>query len=261
MSEAAGEARTSLDAILGGRLRLRQPIGGHRVGADAVLLAAAAGAPARRIVDVGAGVGAVGLALIQRWPEAQGALVEIDPELAALARENATLNGLSARARVVAADALDAPSRREAGLADGEADLVVTNPPFFDARSVRASPDLGRARAHVAPTRHGAASLLEAWIVASLALLAPEGRFVMIHRPDALAAILLAIGRRLGGLALMAVHPRAEQNAHRLLVAGVKGSKAPLRIAPPLVLHEASGAFTARAEAIHRGEATIDWPK
>jgi len=82
----------------------------------------------------------------------------------------------------------------------------------------------------------------------------------MIHRPDALAAILAAIGRRLGALTLLAVHPRAEQSAHRLLIAGVKGSKAPLRIAPPLALHEASGAFTAQAEAIHRGEATIDWP-
>jgi tRNA1(Val) A37 N6-methylase TrmN6 len=260
MAEAAGEARTSLDAILGGRLRLRQPLGGHRVGADAVLLAAAAGAPARRIVDVGAGVGAVGLALLQRWPEARGDLVEIDPDLAALARDNAALNGLATRARVVAADALEAARRREAGLADGEADLVVTNPPFFDALKVRASPDAGRARAHVAPARHGAASSLEAWIVASLALLAPGGRFVMIHRPDALEAILAAIGRRLGAVALLPVHPRAEQNAHRLLVAGVKGSKAPLRIAPPLVLHEASGAFTALAEAIHRGEATIDWP-
>ncbi len=256
MAEAAGEARTSLDAILSGRLRLRQPIGGHRVGADAVLLAAAAGAPARRLVDVGAGVGAVGLALLQRWPEAGGDLVEIDPELAAFARENAALNGLETRARIVAVDALDAQGRREAGLADGEADLVVTNPPFFEAGAVRASPDAGRARAHVAL----AASSLEAWIVASLALLAPRGRFVMIHRPDAAAAILLAIGRRLGGVTLLPIHPHADENAHRLLIAGVKGSKAPLRIAPPLVLHEAAGAFTARAEAIHRGEATIDWP-
>ena len=75
-----------------------------------MLLAAAAGAPARRIVDVGAGVGAVGLALLQRWPEAHGDLVEIDPDLAALARDNAALNGLGARARVVAADALEAPA-------------------------------------------------------------------------------------------------------------------------------------------------------
>ncbi len=259
MPEAAGAAPTSLDAILGGRLRLRQPIGGHRVGADAVLLAAAAGAPARRLVDVGAGVGAVGLALLQRWPEALGDLVEIDPALAALARENAALNRLEARAHVIVADALSAPDRRATGLADGKADLVVTNPPFFDARNVRASPDARRARAHVAPAREGAASPLEAWIVACLALLAPGGRFVMIHRPDALGAILAAIGRRLGGVALLAVLPRAGENAHRLLICGVKGSRAPLRIAPPLALHEASGASTARAEAIHRGEATIDW--
>jgi tRNA1(Val) A37 N6-methylase TrmN6 len=81
----------------------------------------------------------------------------------------------------------------------------------------------------------------------------------MIHRPDALGAILAALGRRLGGVALLAVQPRAGANAHRLLISGVKGSRAPLSIVPPLALHEASGAFTARAEAIHRGEATIDW--
>ena len=77
---------TSLDAILGGRLRLRQTRDGHRVGLDAILLAAAAGAPVARLADVGAGVGAVGLALLQRWPAATGALIEIDPELAALAQ-------------------------------------------------------------------------------------------------------------------------------------------------------------------------------
>jgi len=73
---------------------------GHRVGADAVLLAAAAGPPARRIVDVGSGVGAVALALLTRWPEARADLVEIDPGLAALARENAATNGLADRVRI-----------------------------------------------------------------------------------------------------------------------------------------------------------------
>ena len=255
----AATAPTSLDAILGGRLKLRQFVAGHRVGADAVLLAAAAGAPVARLVDVGAGAGAVGLALLQRWPGAEGVLVEIDAELAALAQDNAALNGLEARARVAAVDALDGLARRRAGLVASEAELVITNPPFFEAGTVRASPDPGRARAHVAAAPEGASGL-EAWIVASLALLAPGGRFVMIHRADALSAILQAIGRRLGGVALLPVQPRAEQPAHRLLISGVKGSKAPLRLLPPLALHESSGAFTARAEAIHRGEATIDWP-
>ena len=100
---------------------------------------------------------------------------------------------------------------------------------------------------------------LEAWIRASLALLKPGGRFAMIHRPDALRAILAAIDRRLGALALLPVHPSASAGAHRLMISGVKGSKAPLRIAPPLILHEADGRLTPDADAIHRGEAPIDW--
>jgi len=245
---------TSLDAILGGRLRLRQARDGHRVGLDAILLAAAAGAPAARLTDVGAGVGAVGLALLQRWPAASGELVEIDAELAALAEENAALNGLAARARVVVADALDPRSRRAAGLADEAADLVVANPPYLAADAARVSPDPRRARAHVAG--EGPTAVAD-WVVACLALLAPGGRFVMIQRADALPALLPAFAGRLGDLTLRPVHPRADAPAIRLLISGTKGSKAPLRLLPGLTLHEADGAATPLAAAIQRGEATL----
>ena len=85
--------------------------------------------------------------------------------------------------RILELDALDASARRAAGLANGEADLVVTNPPFFVSSEVRPSPDAARARAHVLAAGDAP---LQAWIVASLALLAPGGRFAMIHRPEAL---------------------------------------------------------------------------
>ena len=84
------------DAALGGRLRLKQPRRGHRVGHDAVLLAAAC--PARvgeRAVDLGAGVGAAGLALALRVEGTEVVLVEVDAGLARLATENAQLFGLS----------------------------------------------------------------------------------------------------------------------------------------------------------------------
>jgi tRNA1(Val) A37 N6-methylase TrmN6 len=247
------------DRWLGGRLTLFQPRRGHRVGTDGALLVAAAGdARQGRIVDVGAGVGAVGLALAQRSPLASVDLVELDPELKRLAESNAERNGLQARARVLRLDALDPRERREAGLADGAADCVVTNPPFFDDHAVRVSPDAGKARAHVLG-QAGAGATLADWIEASLAVLAPGGRFVMIHRPDALSAILAAIGSRIGALTLLPVHPRAGASAHRLLVLGVKGSKAPLRIAPGLILHGPDGRLTAEADAIHRGERLIDW--
>src|SRR5579872_6076147 len=70
------------DAFLGGKLRLRQPKSGHRAGHDAVLLAAATPAyPGDQVVDLGAGVGAAGLAVAKRVPGIKLILVEIDEDL------------------------------------------------------------------------------------------------------------------------------------------------------------------------------------
>src|SRR5262247_1973207 len=134
-------AEVTEDAALGGKLRLKQPTGGHRFGHDAILLAAAC--PARtgeRVVDLGAGVGAAGLALAARVPGVAVTLVEVDPALAALAAENAERNGLAARVTVVALDvAAPAADFAAAGLA--VAQRVLMNPPFNDPVRHRGSPD------------------------------------------------------------------------------------------------------------------------
>jgi tRNA1(Val) A37 N6-methylase TrmN6 len=257
MDEGSAEVafETTSDAWFGGCLQLRQPLKGHRVGSDAALLAAAA-PRAERIIDVGAGVGAVGLALLRRFESAEADLVEIDADLARLAAENAIANGLASRGRIIVADVTLAPSRRAAKLEDGLADLVVTNPPFFAPLTVRASPQEKRARAH---TFTGEGATLAGWLKGALALLAPGGRFVMVHRPDALAEILQNFEGRLGAVAILPVHPRADAPAHRVLIAGVKGARGPLSLRSALVLHDEKGAFTPKADALHRGEATIDW--
>lgn len=124
------------DAFLGGRLRLRQPPrGAHRAGTDAVLLARlVVPAPGDTLYDLGASTGAVGLAAARMSEACRVVLVERDPDLAALALENASANGLAERVAVIAADVL-APGaqRRAAGLEAGCADIVLTNPPFFEA--------------------------------------------------------------------------------------------------------------------------------
>lgn len=240
------------DAFLGGRLSLAQPATGHRAGTDAILLGACAPADAAGLAaDVGAGAGAAGLVALARAPALELAFVEIGADLVALCRDNIAANGFAGRARAVEADALRAQSRRAAGLAENSFDLILTNPPFLTAGSARASPDPARARAHVAEGG------VTAWLRACAALLAPGGALLMIHRADALADILAAAQGRIGGLRLLPVHARDDAPAARLLVAGRKGSRAPLALLPPLVLHEADGRFTPRAEAIHRGEAAI----
>ena len=66
---SAGATELTDDAVLGGRLRLKQMRRGHRVGHDAILLAAATQArDGDHAVDLGAGVGAAGLALAVRVP-------------------------------------------------------------------------------------------------------------------------------------------------------------------------------------------------
>ena len=54
----------------------------------------------------------------------------------------------------------------------------------------------------------------------------------MIHRPDALPAIHAALAGRLGDVAVRPIHPRAGEDAIRVLVTGIKGSRAPPRLQP-----------------------------
>src|SRR5689334_4802157 len=95
MSPEQSFFETTDDAVLSGRLRLRQPKRGHRIGHDAILLAAATAAhPGETAVDLGAGVGAAGLALASRVPGLSVKLIEIDENLCALAAANAKSNGM-----------------------------------------------------------------------------------------------------------------------------------------------------------------------
>ena len=245
--------------MFGGQLLLHQMTEGHRAGTDAVLLAAAAGIrPGDRFVDVGAGTGAVGLGLAVREPQAQGALLEIDPEATEIARRNIEANQLETRVSAQCVDLFDAYACREAELA-GAASLVVTNPPFYVASDVRPSPHAGRAAAHVAQASHADAH--GDWLKRCCTLLRAHGRLMVIHRPEAFPSLLKAAERHLGGLILRPVHTRAEGPALRILFGGVLGARTPLAILSPLVLHHADGTFTPEAERLNRGGPMTFWAK
>jgi tRNA1(Val) A37 N6-methylase TrmN6 len=242
---------TTDDSLLGGRVRLTQPAGGHRAGTDAVLLAASAPARAgETVVDVGAATGAVGLMAAAREPDLRLVFVERDPDLAELCRGNCRRNGVEAR--IAAVDVLDRDARLGAGLEPESADWVLTNPPFLEEGQARLSPDPGRAAAHALP-----ANGLASWLRACTGLLKPKGRLVLIHRADRVAECLDLLGRSLGGIALRFVHPSADRPAIRVLLSGAKGSRAPLAVLPPVVLNGPDGRFTPQAEALHRGDAVL----
>lgn len=245
---------TSEDAVLGGRLRLRQPLKGHRVGHDAILLAAAAGGSAgEHVADLGAGVGAAGLALAVRIKGLRVTLVEIDVALCTLAAENALLNGLDDRVETHAADVEDILSLTAAGLVQGTFDRVLMNPPFHDATKQNVSPDPRRRLAYAASP-----GLLGRWIASAAWLLKPQGLLTLIWRADELTAVQEALSAAFGDVAVMPVYPRTEAPPIRVLVRAAKSAKGACATHAGLVLNDAQGKPTAAAEAVlRRGEALI----
>ena len=248
---------TSEDAVLGGQLRLRQPLKGHRVGHDAILLAAATGGRSgEHAADLGAGVGAAGLALAARVGGLRVTLVEIDVTLAALAAENALLNRLDDRVDTHVADVEDAQSLAAAGLTPGAFDRVLMNPPFHDATRQNVSPDPRRRLAYAA-----APGLLERWIASAAWLLKPHGVLTLIWRADELAAVRNALAAEFGAVAVLPVLPRPDAPAIRVLVRATKSGAGPEAVCPGLVLNDAQGKPTAAAEAVLRGGGVLTLAK
>jgi tRNA1(Val) A37 N6-methylase TrmN6 len=228
------------DALLGGRVRLSQPRRGYRVAVDAVLLAAAVDASENtRILDLGAGVGAVGLCIASRVPGCQITGIELQPELAALAERNAALNGVSERVRTIVHD-LGHPLPRELGTFDH----VATNPPYLAAAVADPSPDASKALATVESS-----AALARWLEVATAALKPAGTLTIIHRSDRLGEIVHHLGaNNWGDIVVKQLTPAA-----RILVRARRRADAiVVESSAPLVLHRPDGGYTDEAEAILR---------
>jgi tRNA1(Val) A37 N6-methylase TrmN6 len=236
----------SEDRLLDGRVRLRQPRQGLRAGHDAVLLAAAVPArPDERVLELGCGTGAAFLCLAARVPGLAVVAVEREPELAALARENAALNGLADRVTVIEGDVANPALRRALPrCAHGFA-----NPPYWDAGT--ASPTRLRSAA-----THAEAGL-DDWTACLAAAVAHRGSATLILPAARFADGLAALAEAgFGSPALLPLWPRPESPARRVLVAARRGGKGPGRILPGLVLHAQAGDSPA-ALAILRDAAAL----
>lgn len=235
------------NALLGGRVRLRQPAKGYRAGMDAALLAAAVtGKLGERLIEAGCGAGGALMQIAARQPGMALVGLERDPAMAELASENAALNGASAR--IVTGDvaagfrALDLPTF----------DCAVSNPPFFDDPAALRAPAPGKRDAWMADDG------LACWTRFLLKGVREGGRIVVIHRADRLADLLALLGETAGSFAVRGIHPYTDEPAKRVLVQAIKTGRAPLRLLPPLILHDRSGTkHTPETEAILRGEATL----
>jgi tRNA1(Val) A37 N6-methylase TrmN6 len=250
LPDAIGD--TTEDTLLGGRVRLRQPVQGLRAGLDAVLLAASIPArPGQTVLEAGCGTGAVFLCLLARVPDLRILAVEREPELAELARHNAAVNGMADRVTILAGDITD-PS-----LLEGQrVHHACANPPYWPG-GTRPPTRLRSAATHEGPPHLGHGPALEQWAAALAAPLAHKGSLTFVLPAGRLSEAALALrAARCGGLALLPCWPRAGQPARRMLVQARKHSRQPDHLHPGLILHDDQG-WSPQADAILRAAAPL----
>jgi tRNA1Val (adenine37-N6)-methyltransferase len=227
----------TLDTFFGGRLEVRQSRTGYRFSIDPVLLAHhVRPKPGSRLVDLGTGCGILPLILAFRFPQIQVYGVELQPQLAALARQNARANGFVEAIRILTADLRGL----SAATFDGPVDVVLTNPPYRRAASGRVNPNREKAVA-----RHEVAVTLDECLATAGALLGKGGAFWVVYPAERLVDLVCGsrgVGIEPKYLRLIQSHPHAE--AHRLLLGGIKGARPGIRVAAPLCIYDRQGAYS-----------------
>lgn len=249
---------TTVDHLLNGRVALEQPRDGYRVAIDPVFLAAAVPAKSgNKILELGVGTGAAALCLLARIPELMITGIEIDAEMALLARQNADRNDVSQKLQIMLGDILSPP----AGLRGGF-DHVMMNPPYLADKKFSVSPSANKTQAH-----HEGEADLAAFMEMGMSCLAPGGTLTIIHRADRQAEILSLLaaptpGIKMGSVVVYPMWPGLKpdgtpKEAKRILVQAVRDSPVPFRLSAGLVLHGPQGGYTPQAKAILRGGSAL----
>jgi tRNA1Val (adenine37-N6)-methyltransferase len=227
------------DALFGGSVVLFQPPrgAGYRTNVDALLLAgfATSAKVASVAFDLGAGVGAVGLALLRLGAAKRVVFVEIDEHPAAMARRNLDANGWTARGEVVRGDVRDVARSRQ-----GEASLVVCNPPYV-------APGRGRVPLTQARARSGE---LSTFVEAARQVAGRKARVCFVYPAAELGTFLATLADEgLHAKRLRFVHGTPEVPARIALVEAQAGHAGGLHVLPALVERGARG-YTPEMQAL-----------
>ena len=233
-----------LDDLQCDGLRLIQRPDVFRFGTDSVLLADfARPRPKDLAVDLGCGTGAIALLMAAHQPGLCVDAVEIQPEIADMARRSVALNGMQDRVRVHEADMRGVWR----ALGAGARTLAVCNPPYGKTGAALESQSEAKRLA-----RHEGDLAPEDIARAAAMLLKNGGRFCVIYpAPRAFEMMRAMHENRLAPKRIRTVHGVAGRPPKFVLMDAVKGGGEGLHWLEPLVLRNADGSFTAEWHRIY----------
>jgi tRNA1Val (adenine37-N6)-methyltransferase len=236
----------TLDALFNRRLKMFQSRTGYRFSLDALLLARFAALRGKeQVVDLGAGNGVVSLILASFHPQVAITAVEIQAALAERAARNVKLNRLEKQIQIRRGDVRIAESLG----APASVDVVVCNPPYRRRDSGRTSPNDEKQIA-----RHEIHGGLNDFLKAGAFLLRPKGRMTLVYLASRTVDLLASMrALKIEPKRLRMVHSFSGGEASLVLVEGVKGGRAGVKIEPPLIIYRHGKQYSDEAAALING--------
>lgn len=213
-------------------------------GMDAVLLTAFAKvANGNRVIDLGTGNGVIPLLLSAKTEGEYFEGLEIQDDIADMARRSVRYNCLEQRIHITTGDIKEASSYFEAA----SFDVVTTNPPYMTN-----SHGLTNAAGHRAIARHELLCSLEDIVRESAILLKPGGHFFMVHRPFRLSEIMNTMTRyKLEPKRMRLVYPFVDREPNMVLIEGIRGGNPRITVEKPLVIYQAVNEYTPEVQELY----------
>ena len=200
------------------------------------------------VVDLGTGTGIIPILLSGKRNYSKAYAIEIQEEVAEMAKRSVMLNDLQDKIEVLNIDLKDVLNY----LPSNSFDAVISNPPYKLNNSGIVNPSDKKAI-----SRHEIMCSLKDVISTASSLLKQYGRFYMVHRPDRLADIMCILRKyRLEPKQIRFVHPRAAEKPNMILIRASKNGNPELKFDPPLYIYGEDGKYTKDVYDIYQCEGT-----
>ena len=226
-------------------LKIIQNKNGFCFGMDSVLLSDFAKEikDNSNVLDLGTGTGILPILLCGKTNLKKIYGIEIQEEVANMAKRSSVLNGLENRFEVINCSILDI----EKYLKRESFDAIVTNPPYKKQETGKVSKqDIKKI------SKHEITANLEDFISSSKNMLKDKGSLFMVHRPERLAEIMYLLKKyNLEPKALRLVQPSIEKNPNLVLIKAVKNAKPFLKIEKTLIVYDQNGNYTSETLKIY----------
>ncbi len=212
------------------RLRIIQASDSYRFSVDSILLLNFIRLKNyEKIIDLGTGSGIIPLLLFGKRKGLSIYGVEIQKDLADMARRSVELNKLQNCITIIQEDFRNLKNIFK----NQQFDVVVSNPPYISLGHGKINTLSSRAIA-----RHEIKGDLEDIISVSNYLLKNKGRIYLIYRSAKLIKLVIALKKYgIEPKVIKFIHPRPGENANLVLFEGIKGGKEELKIEDPIFLN------------------------